>query len=238
MYNAVAELCAELSSAATPNELHSVMSALTERLGFKYFCCALLLSAPVLRCAPRLVSNCPGVWPRRYLSSRGVPLDPLVRVAMHTQTPVFWSDAIFGEAPQLWRDAQKAGLKYGVSQSSWSAQGALVVMSLARDSAPLDHNDKANLSVMLAWLSSTVHVSMRRLYGGELGLETLPPLTAREQEVILLSGEGKTAPEISQILGISLSTVNFHMNNVLVKLSATNKVQAVVKAFMLGLITA
>ncbi len=61
-------------------------------------------------------------------------------------------------------------------------------------------------------------------------------LTTREREVLCWTGEGKTAYEIGQILRISERTVNFHVNNVLLKLAATNKVQAVVKAIATGLI--
>ncbi|MGN6666559.1 MAG: transcriptional activator protein SolR, partial [Trinickia sp.] len=61
-------------------------------------------------------------------------------------------------------------------------------------------------------------------------------LTPRECEVLCWTGEGKTACEIGQILNISERTVNFHVNNVLLKLNATNKVQAVVKAIAMGLI--
>ncbi|EGF33678.1 hypothetical protein IMCC9480_3149 [Oxalobacteraceae bacterium IMCC9480] len=35
---------------------------------------------------------------------------------------------------------------------------------------------------------------------------------------------------------ISVSTVNFHINNAIEKLNAVNKIQAVVKAAMLGLL--
>jgi LuxR family quorum-sensing system transcriptional regulator SolR len=54
--------------------------------------------------------------------------------------------------------------------------------------------------------------------------------------VLRWTGEGKTSYEIGKILSISERTVNFHVNNVLSKLAATNKVQAVVKAIATGLI--
>ncbi|WP_324289165.1 LuxR C-terminal-related transcriptional regulator [Myxococcus sp. MISCRS1] len=52
------------------------------------------------------------------------------------------------------------------------------------------------------------------------------------------TGEGKMPADISTILDISERTVNFHIGNALLKLNATNKVQAVVKALTLGLMDA
>ncbi len=70
----------------------------------------------------------------------------------------------------------------------------------------------------------------------KLSPESSVTLTAREREVLRWTAEGKTACEIGQILSISERTVNFHVNNILEKLGATNKVQAVVKAIGAGLI--
>ena len=48
--------------------------------------------------------------------------------------------------------------------------------------------------------------------------------------------EGKTAWELSRILGISEQTVVRHLNNATHKLNCVNKHHAVVKALRLGLI--
>jgi DNA-binding CsgD family transcriptional regulator len=63
-----------------------------------------------------------------------------------------------------------------------------------------------------------------------------PCLTRRELEVLRWTAEGKTAFEISVIVGLSERTVNFHIHRVLAKLEATNKTQAAVKAAVMGLL--
>jgi LuxR family quorum-sensing system transcriptional regulator SolR len=88
----------------------------------------------------------------------------------------------------------------------------------------------------MSWLSNMTHAMMSAFLVPKLAPETGVMLTPRESEVLCWTGEGKTACEIGQILNISERTVNFHVNNVLLKLNATNKVQAVVKAIALGLI--
>ena len=61
-------------------------------------------------------------------------------------------------------------------------------------------------------------------------------LTDRELEVLRWSADGKTAAEISMILPISLNTVNFHLKNVMKKLSTPNKAAAVLYATVNGLL--
>lgn len=62
------------------------------------------------------------------------------------------------------------------------------------------------------------------------------PLTAREVEVLRWTADGKTSGEIADIMNITEHTVNFHIKNSLVKLDASNKTAAVVKAAMTGLL--
>jgi NarL family two-component system response regulator LiaR len=61
-------------------------------------------------------------------------------------------------------------------------------------------------------------------------------LTVREQETLNLVARGMTNPEIADKLVISVSTVNFHVHNVLDKLGAKTRTEAVVIAAREGLI--
>jgi DNA-binding NarL/FixJ family response regulator len=67
--------------------------------------------------------------------------------------------------------------------------------------------------------------------------ETLPSeLTAREREVLSLLADGCTTDEIQQRLFLSLHTVRNHVRNVLNKLHARTKLEAVVIAARSGLV--
>ncbi len=59
-------------------------------------------------------------------------------------------------------------------------------------------------------------------------------ITQREQECIKWASEGKTSWEISQILTISKSTVNFHLANCIEKTGSVNRQQAIVKCLLNG----
>ena len=63
-----------------------------------------------------------------------------------------------------------------------------------------------------------------------------PPLTGREQEVLRLMAEGLSNKEIAVRLGVSERTAAFHVSNVLRKLGAISRTEAVVRAKERGVI--
>lgn len=63
-----------------------------------------------------------------------------------------------------------------------------------------------------------------------------PALTRREREVLAWTACGKTSDEISRILDLSVSGVNFHLTNCVSKLDSCNKMAAVARATQLGIL--
>lgn len=61
-------------------------------------------------------------------------------------------------------------------------------------------------------------------------------LTESELPVLRLLAEGKSNPQIAEALTLAESTVKFHVNNILLKLDAANRTEAVVAALRRGLI--
>lgn len=61
-------------------------------------------------------------------------------------------------------------------------------------------------------------------------------LTEREKEALVWAARGKASSEIAIILDISERTANFHVDNAMRKLGAATRIQAAVKASLLGLI--
>ena len=64
----------------------------------------------------------------------------------------------------------------------------------------------------------------------------IEPLTPREREVLALLADGLANKAIAQRLGISESTVKFHVNAILGKLAVENRSEAIVQAARLGLV--
>ncbi|MGW4030608.1 response regulator [Streptomyces sp. NPDC004838] len=68
------------------------------------------------------------------------------------------------------------------------------------------------------------------------GRSPLLPLTGRETETLRLMAKGLSNPEIAGRLVVSLETVKTHVSNVLMKLGAQNRTQAVIVAYESGLV--
>src|SRR5256885_33460 len=62
------------------------------------------------------------------------------------------------------------------------------------------------------------------------------PLTRREQEVLRLLAAGASNQDIAQTLVISLDTVKKHVSNLLGKLGASSRTQAIIQARALSLL--
>jgi len=83
---------------------------------------------------------------------------------------------------------------------------------------------------------SSLVASRERQQSGVSSTEDLETLTPREQEVLKLVVDGRTNKEIGKELGIVEDTVKKRMKSILVKLGATNRASAAVKATRAGLI--
>jgi DNA-binding CsgD family transcriptional regulator len=64
----------------------------------------------------------------------------------------------------------------------------------------------------------------------------LPPLTPREQEVLLLLAEGVDARTIARRLGISVNTCRGYVKSIFLKLDAHSQLEAVAIARKHGLV--
>jgi DNA-binding NarL/FixJ family response regulator len=65
-----------------------------------------------------------------------------------------------------------------------------------------------------------------------------PALSARELEVLRHLGRGLSREELGQALGISAETVKSHIKAILQKLGATDRAEAIARAYELGLLSA
>lgn len=62
------------------------------------------------------------------------------------------------------------------------------------------------------------------------------PLTHREVEVLRALGEGLSSPEVSEELGITRNTLRTHLHNIMGKLGARSKLEAVLTAIRMGIV--
>ncbi|MDF3146176.1 response regulator transcription factor, partial [Streptomyces sp. T21Q-yed] len=78
---------------------------------------------------------------------------------------------------------------------------------------------------------------IRRGRLAETSTDRSSPLTAREQEVLLLLALGRSNRQIGEELYITGKTASVHVSNILAKLGAASRTEAVAIAYRQGLIT-
>ena len=68
------------------------------------------------------------------------------------------------------------------------------------------------------------------------GAERGPSLTPREREVLKLVADGRSAPEIGQLIHLSPATVKSHLQAIYEKLGVSERAAAVAEAMRRGLV--
>ena len=110
------------------------------------------------------------------------------------------------------------------------ASGFLLKNASTPDLVAVIHAARRGQRMMASELSSALAVSDR---GGSVGAD----LTARERELLALMARGLSNQDISQRLVIAMPTVKFHVTNILAKLRADNRTEAVLVALRQRLVT-
>lgn len=159
---------------------------------------------------------------------------PVAKHCAISTEPISWrgttEDDTFLAAPHLIEEYYGSGHFGGWAQSMIENKN-MFSMILVDSTVVLDQKDIDNVDLKMQWVSTAVLSKMN-----QFRLQPDVKLSEREKEVLRWSGDGKTGWEISQILNLGQSTVNFHMRNAMFKLNAPNKTSAIVKAIYLNLL--
>jgi DNA-binding CsgD family transcriptional regulator len=223
---------------ASESELLEYVRSHARRLGFDNFVYGYQSGAASPGESRRVFSGYPDSWRHRYDEAGYAEIDPVVQHCLRSTTPVVWTEALFaGPATALREEARGHGLIYGISCPVRDWTGSVGMLSLARDKQ-FERNETPlpQLMGLAQLLAGFIHAGVNSLIGNQAQQETPVNLTSRERESLQWTGRGKTAWEISKILGISERTAVFHLTNAVQKLGATNRVQAIAIALSRGLI--
>jgi DNA-binding CsgD family transcriptional regulator len=149
-------------------------------------------------------------------------------------------------APQAWRAAAEAfgfGHVYEEARSRWRLAEALLAGG-DRDSAAEQARAAHEVAVRLgaAPLRTAVEALVRRgrlevaLPGAGRSVDAAAVLTPREAEVLALVAQGRTNRQIGSELYISEKTASVHVSNIIAKLGASGRTEAVAIAAARGLL--
>jgi len=196
-----------------------------------------------------LRSNYPTDWRSFYDAQQLVHVDPTVAHCVAHSTSLIWSPGLFRSNPQqvMYEEASGYGLRSGVTLPMHGPKGELGILCFVNDAKPSKQFDRdvgqvlPELSLLrdMAFQSGVdfALLGAAAASGEPLAAPVpLPRLTARELECLQWTVAGKTSWESGRILGISESTVNYHVSNFNTKLEVANRYQAVVKALKLGIL--
>ena len=225
-----------LLSTDSETSFFSQIASIAKEMGFEYCAYGIRMPVPISRPTIAVFSTYPTEWQKCYQERGYIEIDPTVHHGLKNTMPIVWSHQVFESTTELWEEARSYGLQYGWAQASRDMRGTIGLLTLARSIEQLTENELRAMREKMAWLTQFTHAGMSELLIPKLAPETLVTMTSREREVLRWTAEGKTSSEIGQILIISERTVNFHINNVINKLGASNKTQAAVKAAALGML--
>lgn len=224
----------QLTQEGNQQRMFASALSLATQLGMQYL--GYRLSGHLLTQGPQLYTfnNFPDEWNEHYQQQDYQRIDPTV-LHCHTSTmPVLWTQELFKDTPQIRKAAQSHGLCHGWSQGTQDLRGNQSILCVARAQGEVSLAELYEKSAQTLWLCNVLHTLM---------VNTLHPLkmsavklSAREQEVLRWTAAGKTAEDISCILTLSKSTVNFHIRSFISKLNTSNKTSAVAVAAMHGLL--
>jgi DNA-binding CsgD family transcriptional regulator len=129
--------------------------------------------------------------------------------------------------PNSWTESPDSGLIYGTYEKRCNRW---ILFIFATQEAIIETRVRSIIELTLPHLSQ----AFKRLRS--ICTAWKSHLTKRECEVLNWLKAGKTSWEIAQILGISERCVNFHVENIKIKLDSANRTQAVAIAVTRGLI--
>lgn len=185
------------------------------------------------------VLMCPDGYAEYYFDSMFQEIDPVLPLAMTARLPYHWNDIgrqIELTKPQrdFFDECNEVGVADGLTVPVHGPRGTTSVISLSCS----DRNPgAAQFTAYVNALAVQFDTARWKLLNPDVELEQPILLTSRERECLRWCKIGKSAWDISQILGISERTVQFHISNAMMKLGASSRIAAVVMAIQRGLLS-
>lgn len=184
---------------------------------------------------PITITNIDNEFQSIYSDSRLDKHDPILKNCFHTIYPKQW-EKIVTHTPITRKEKKFMDLSSDFGMNDGLAfpihglgddYGILSFSSQKKGNMP-----NSSVLAMTNLFAQKLHTSIREHFDTAQSSESAK-LAAREIDILHWCGEGKTAWEIGAILGISVRTVETHIQNAKKKLDAVTVTQAVAKAMTL-----
>lgn len=222
----------------TEEDLRRLVLSLQDLVTFEFTLCALSVTSCSSADPYRIVNvSYPVSWLELYMSEHLDKIDPVMAEHRLSFGLQYWADSYKKhEAEKKFvACAEDHGLKAGYSYGLKVEGGKRAsLFSFAGRSMERSRRDCCILKRIVPHLhQALVRIAAPLDSPPEMPYKKLSP---REKEVLLWIKEGKTTSEISSILKISERTVKFHVRDILRKVHASTRAQAVAVGLEKGLI--
>ena len=240
MQAAVAPIWAleDLGRANSLQDVHGVCARFAESLGFTYFIYAFRSMGEFNQARMVYVNGYPPGWTERYFAGGYQDIDPVMQHCRQRVTPVIWAELSVHrpEEVAMMADATSFGLTDGLTVPVHAPTGELGVLSLATRATNVGACTWLDALRDAMVVAPHVHEAIGRVAPKD-GESVVQTLTDRETEALRWAAVGKTSWEMARLMVISERTINFHLNNAVYKLNASNRQHAVAKAIARGILT-
>lgn len=188
--------------------------------------------------APFMVENWPTDWVRTYVAEGFAAFDPVPRAAETLSVPMTISEIRQGaagfrpdpRAERIFALSDRLGMTCGLLIPVFGPQNYRAMICFA---GPGPDPDPPTIAA-LRLVGLCAHDRIREL-SRELRRQAIA-LSARERDILVAAGQGRSDSDIALAFGITVRTVRFHFATIRRKLGAANRVQALAMAANLGLL--
>lgn len=218
----------------------ALLRRLTTRMGMDYFRLAIIFPNTIQRPQTVIFNGCPAAWVDIYTKQELFSIDPIVLRGMTQSPPIMWAEEMVrqeidrkGKGMYVMHLARTMGLKDGITFPWHGANGHVGLLSFITREFRGEHQWLMTVPV-LSMISLHIFDAVARVCLSDLSPDDT--LSFRELEVCQWAAEGKQTSDIAKILNITPRTVAFHFSNIIRKLGASNKSQAISRAIMQGVV--
>jgi LuxR family quorum-sensing system transcriptional regulator SolR len=223
----------------------AALQALARSLGFDSATYAATSAAlPARERRSYIWTTSPPDWVLRYEARAHVEVDPRIAETRHRATPLLWDRYAFPATTKLrefFDDAAKHGIASGIAVGLRDASGAGALLTLNSSLPRLDAAARDRINRIQGEILVVAH------YVHALMMETVvdpgvpapswgASLSPRERECVQLAARGLSSRRIGVVLALEQRIVNYHFGNVLAKLNAATRHEAVARAVATGIV--
>ncbi|UVC15215.1 LuxR family transcriptional regulator [Mesorhizobium onobrychidis] len=232
MYRVFENFIEQLSASVDAVDLHQAMASAAAGFDFPLF--AYFSYPSVSRQTPRLISNYPSSWTSHYLQLRYHSHDPVILRGLQGWDTFDWGvdrprQYLPASQQQILEKAAQFGIRAGLTMSMHDRRGRFAALTFASgQSHPPLLRSLTRYEKALQLVAINFHIHARRRLAEDCVVDGIA-VTPREFECLKWAAGGKSAWDISQILGISKRTVTFHLENAKAKLGVRTISQAVAR---------